>query len=100
MDRLGAFITPACSLPNRRAVQQKRKLKKLLKPRHNRQQWTTNRFHHLLRMAISRRTKISPAETLGVRIIVERGAKEMMYCGYHEKTPAVVQCNQCARWLC
>src|ERR687883_1846777 len=24
----------------------------------------------------------------------------MMYCGYHAKNPAVVQCNQCARWLC
>jgi hypothetical protein len=24
----------------------------------------------------------------------------MMYCGYHSKNPAVVQCNQCARWLC
>src|SRR5918995_610619 len=24
----------------------------------------------------------------------------MMYCGYHPKNPAVVQCNQCARWLC
>lgn len=24
----------------------------------------------------------------------------MMYCGYHTKNPAVVQCNQCARWLC
>jgi hypothetical protein len=24
----------------------------------------------------------------------------MMYCGYHVKNPAVVQCNQCARWLC
>ncbi len=23
-----------------------------------------------------------------------------MYCGYHAKNPAVVQCNQCARWLC
>lgn len=23
-----------------------------------------------------------------------------MYCGYHVKNPAVVQCNQCARWLC
>jgi len=23
-----------------------------------------------------------------------------MYCGYHSKNPAVVQCNQCARWLC
>jgi len=24
----------------------------------------------------------------------------MMYCSYHSKNPAVVQCNQCARWLC
>lgn len=24
----------------------------------------------------------------------------MMYCSYHPKNPAVVQCNQCARWLC
>src|SRR5918911_2489176 len=24
----------------------------------------------------------------------------MMYCSYHAKNPAVVQCNQCARWLC
>ena len=24
----------------------------------------------------------------------------MMYCGYHAKNPAVVQCNQCSRWLC
>ena len=24
----------------------------------------------------------------------------MMFCGYHAKNPAVVQCNQCARWLC
>src|SRR5215204_3592471 len=24
----------------------------------------------------------------------------MMYCAYHAKNPAVVQCNQCARWLC
>jgi hypothetical protein len=24
----------------------------------------------------------------------------MMYCAYHPKNPAVVQCNQCARWLC
>lgn len=24
----------------------------------------------------------------------------MTYCGYHAKNPAVVQCNQCARWLC
>ncbi len=24
----------------------------------------------------------------------------MMYCAYHQKNPAVVQCNQCARWLC
>src|SRR6202008_3721865 len=24
----------------------------------------------------------------------------MMYCGYHTKNPAVVQCNQCARPLC
>jgi len=24
----------------------------------------------------------------------------MMYCAYHSKTPAVVQCNQCARPLC
>jgi len=24
----------------------------------------------------------------------------MMYCGYHAKNPAMVQCNQCARWLC
>jgi hypothetical protein len=24
----------------------------------------------------------------------------MMYCAYHVKNPAVVQCNQCARWLC
>ena len=23
-----------------------------------------------------------------------------MYCSYHAKNPAVVQCNQCARWLC
>ena len=23
-----------------------------------------------------------------------------MYCAYHPKNPAVVQCNQCARWLC
>jgi hypothetical protein len=23
-----------------------------------------------------------------------------MYCAYHAKNPAVVQCNQCARWLC
>src|SRR6266403_3548233 len=23
-----------------------------------------------------------------------------MYCAYHSKNPAVVQCNQCARWLC
>ena len=23
-----------------------------------------------------------------------------MYCAYHGKNPAVVQCNQCARWLC
>lgn len=23
-----------------------------------------------------------------------------MYCVYHPKNPAVVQCNQCARWLC
>ena len=24
----------------------------------------------------------------------------MMYCSYHAKNPAVVQCNQCARCLC
>ena len=24
----------------------------------------------------------------------------MMFCAYHPKNPAVVQCNQCARWLC
>lgn len=24
----------------------------------------------------------------------------MMYCTYHHKNPALVQCNQCARWLC
>jgi len=24
----------------------------------------------------------------------------VMYCSYHAKNPAVVQCNQCARWLC
>jgi hypothetical protein len=24
----------------------------------------------------------------------------MMYCSYHAKNPAVVQCNQCSRWLC
>ena len=24
----------------------------------------------------------------------------MMYCSYHVKNPAVVQCNQCSRWLC
>lgn len=24
----------------------------------------------------------------------------MTYCSYHSKNPAVVQCNQCARWLC
>src|SRR5678816_62923 len=24
----------------------------------------------------------------------------MMYCGYHEMIQEVVQCNQCARWLC
>src|ERR1051326_124415 len=24
----------------------------------------------------------------------------MMYCSYHAKNPAVVQCNQCARGLC
>jgi len=24
----------------------------------------------------------------------------MTYCSYHAKNPAVVQCNQCARWLC
>lgn len=24
----------------------------------------------------------------------------MMYCAFHPKNPAVVQCNQCARWLC
>lgn len=24
----------------------------------------------------------------------------VMYCSYHTKNPAVVQCNQCARWLC
>src|SRR6202158_6303574 len=24
----------------------------------------------------------------------------MMYCSYHSKNPAVVQCNQCARPLC
>src|SRR3981081_2159065 len=24
----------------------------------------------------------------------------MMYCSYHSKNPAVVQCNQCARSLC
>jgi hypothetical protein len=24
----------------------------------------------------------------------------MMYCSYHAKNPAVVQCNQCVRWLC
>ena len=24
----------------------------------------------------------------------------MKYCAYHGKNPAVVQCNQCARWLC
>jgi len=23
-----------------------------------------------------------------------------MYCSYHSNNPAVVQCNQCARWLC
>src|SRR5712671_1293230 len=23
-----------------------------------------------------------------------------MYCAYHSKNPAMVQCNQCARWLC
>ena len=24
----------------------------------------------------------------------------MVYCAFHPKNPAVVQCNQCARWLC
>ena len=24
----------------------------------------------------------------------------MMHCAFHPKNPAVVQCNQCARWLC
>ena len=28
------------------------------------------------------------------------GDCQMMYCSYHSKNPAVVQCNQCARSLC
>ena len=47
-------------------------------------------------------TKPEAPVTATVKRNVEQAARirslEMMYCGYHAKNPAVVQCNQCARW--
>jgi hypothetical protein len=56
---------------------------------------------HKARERISRKTLTGTNPTATIITIGEEiGFKTMMYCSYHAKNPAVVQCNQCARWLC